>query len=80
MATLQELDTAIAEQSALFNQLKARADPAEAADLEAARVKLGELKKSRGAFLQASGGSKDKKKGRLLLKTGKVCQPLHLNY
>lgn len=79
MTTLQELDTAIAEHSALFNQLKARADPAEASDLEAARVKLGELKKSRGALLQASGaGSKDKKKGRLLLKTAKVCQPSHL--
>lgn len=74
MAALQDLDTAIAEQSALFNQLKARADPAEAVDLEAARVRLGELKKSRGAFLRASGaGSKDKKKDRLLLKTAKVC-------
>ena len=77
MATLQELDTSIAEHSAVFNQLKARADPAEAADLEAARVKLGELKKSRGALLQASGGSKDKKKGRLLLKTAKVRYPSH---
>jgi len=74
MATLQELDSAIAEHSALFNQLKAKADPAEAAELEAARVKLGELKKSRGALLQAAGaGSKDKKKERLLLKTAKVC-------
>ena len=74
MTTLQELETAIAEQSALFNQLKARTDPAEAAELEAARVKLGELKKSRGALLQASGaGSKDKRKERLLLKTAKVC-------
>jgi len=76
MATLQELDTAIAEQSTLFNQFKARADPAEVAELEAARVKLGELKKSRGALLQAAGaGSKDKRKGRLLLKTAKVCRP-----
>jgi len=75
MATLQELDAAIAEQSALFNQLKARADPPEAAELEAARVKLGELKKSRGALIQASGGGgKDKKRERLLLKTAKVCQ------
>lgn len=72
MASLQELDTAIAEQSALFNQFKVRADPTEATDLEAARVKLGELKKSRGALLQASGGNKDKKKDRLLLKTAKV--------
>jgi Zn-dependent oligopeptidase len=72
MVTLQELDTAIAEHSALFNQLKARADPAEAADLKAAQVKLGELKRSRGALLQASGGGKDKKKDRLLLKTAKV--------
>jgi hypothetical protein len=52
MATLQELDAVIAEQSALFNQLKARADPAEAAELEASRVRLGELKKSRGALLR----------------------------
>jgi histidyl-tRNA synthetase len=74
MTTLQGLEAAIAEQSALFNQLKARADPAEAAELEAARVRLGELKKSRGALLQASGaGSKDKRKERLLLKTAKVC-------
>jgi hypothetical protein len=73
MATLRELDTAIAEQSALFNQLKAKADPAAGAELEAARVRLGELKKSRGALLQAAGaGSKDKKKERLLLKTAKV--------
>ena len=73
MATLQELDAAIAEQSALFNQLKAKADPAAGAELEAARVRLGELKKSRGALLQAAGaGSKDKKKERLLLKTAKV--------
>lgn len=74
MTTLQELDTAIAEQSTLFNQLKARTDPAEAAELEATRIKLGELKKSRGALLRASGGGgKDKKKERLLLKTAKVC-------
>ena len=75
MTTLQELETAIAEQSALFNQLKARTDPAEAAELEAARVKLGELKKSRGALLQAGAGSKNKRKERLLLKTAKVCRP-----
>ena len=76
MATLEELDAAIAGQSALFNQLKARTDPAGASELEAARVKLGELKKSRGALLQASGGgSKDKKKERLLLKTAKVRWP-----
>lgn len=74
MATLQELDASIAEKSALFNQLKARADPSEAAELEAVRVKLGELKKSRGALIQASGGGgKDKKRERLLLKTAKVC-------
>lgn len=78
MVSLHELDSAIAEQSALFNQLKARADPAEVSDLEAARVKLGELKKSRGALLQASGGGKDKKKERLLLKTAKVRCPSHL--
>ena len=73
MATLQDLDAAIAEQSALFNQLKAKADPAVAAELEAARVRLGDLKKSRGALLQAAGaGSKDKKRERLLLKTAKV--------
>ena len=78
MATLQDLDAAIAEQSALFNQLKAKADPAAAAELEAARVKLGDLKKSRGALLRAAGaGSKDKKRERLLLKTAKVRQPPH---
>ena len=74
MVTIQELDAAIAEQSTLFNQLKAKADTAEAAELEDARVKLGELKKSRGALLKAAGaGSKDKKRDRLLLKTAKVC-------
>ena len=73
MATLQDLDTVIAEQSALFNQLKAKADPTAAAELEAARVKLGDLKKSRGALLRAAGaGGKDKKRERLLLKTAKV--------
>jgi Zn-dependent oligopeptidase len=76
MPTLQELDAAIAEQSDLFNQLKARSEAAEAAELEAARVKLGELKKSRGALLQASGGG-GKKKERLLLKTAKVRSPQH---
>ena len=78
MVTLQDLDAAITEQSALFNQLKANADPADANKLEDARVKLGELKKSRGALLQATGaGSKDKKKERLLLKTAKVCLLSH---
>jgi len=68
MVTLQELDTTIAEQSVLFNQLKAEADPAKADELVAARDMLGELKKSRGALLRAAGvGNKDKKKERLLL-------------
>jgi histidyl-tRNA synthetase len=78
MATLQDLDAAIAEQSALFNQLKAKTGPTVAAELEAARVRLGDLKKSRGALLQAAGaGGKDKRRERLLLKTAKVRQPPH---
>lgn len=73
MAALQKLDTDIAEQSALFNLLKANADPAKAGELEAARIELGKLKKSRGELLRATGvGNKDKKKERLLLKTAKV--------
>jgi len=74
MVTLQDLDTTIAKQSALFNQLKAEADPTKADELGATHKKLGELKKSRGALLRAAGaGNKDKKKERLLLKTAKVC-------
>jgi hypothetical protein len=55
----------------LYNQLKIQNGSPDA--IEEAKVKLGELKKSKGALLQAAGsGSKDKKKDRLLLKTAKV--------
>jgi hypothetical protein len=70
MATLDTIDQEIAKQSAQYNQLKAQNDDSSA--LELAKLKLGELKRSRGAMLQAAGGSKDKKKDRLLLKTPKV--------
>ena len=74
MATLESIDQEIAQQSSLYNQLKAKNDAPTA--LEEARIKLGELKKARGALLQAAGGGgKDKKKDRLLLKTPKVSAP-----
>lgn len=71
MAILESLDKEIAEQSALYNQLQKQKDATAA--LEEAKLKLGELKKAKGALLStAGGGGKDKKKGRLLLKTPKV--------
>jgi hypothetical protein len=77
MATLESLEQEIVQQSALYSRLKTQNDSPDA--VEEARLKLGELKKSRGALIQAAGsGSKDKKKDRLLLKTAKVRVQLSL--
>lgn len=71
MASLESLTKEIEQHSALYQLLQKQKD--DPAALEEARLKLGELKKSKGALMSAAGGgSKDKKKGRLLLKTPKV--------
>ena len=72
MATEESLTQEIQQQSALVNKLKA--DGAEAAAIDDAWKKLGELKKSLGALKKEAGSGKDsgKKKERLLLKTAKV--------
>ncbi|KIY66211.1 histidyl-tRNA synthetase [Cylindrobasidium torrendii FP15055 ss-10] len=65
----------VADQNALYNTL--RADNGDAAEIEAARKKLGELKKAlgqlnaKGKEKKAEGGDDESKKGRLLLKTAK---------
>ena len=75
MASEETLSQEIVQQSALVNKLKA--EQADAAVINEANKKLGELKKARGQLLAASSGSKDagKKKERLLLKTAKVHSP-----
>lgn len=71
MATLESIEQEIAQLTPLYQQLQKQKD--DPAALEEARLKLGELKKSKGALMSTSGGgNKDKKKGRLLLKTPKV--------
>lgn len=71
MATTESLNQEIAQQSTLFNEL--RQQNADASLIEAAKQKLGDLKRSLGALTKAAGGDKDtKKKERLLLKTAKV--------
>ncbi|KAF7976190.1 hypothetical protein HWV62_7360 [Athelia sp. TMB] len=70
MATTESLNQEIAQQSTLFNEL--RQQNADASLIEAAKQKLGDLKRSLGALTKAAGGDKDtKKKERLLLKTAK---------
>ncbi len=71
MATPETLATEIATQTTLLNDL--RLQKAEAALVEDAKKKLGELKKTLATL--RGGGAKDagKKKERLLLKTAKVC-------
>jgi histidyl-tRNA synthetase len=71
MATVESLNQEIAQQTALFIELRQQTvDPSV---VEEAKKKLGELKKSLGVLTKATGGSKDlKKKERLLLKTAKV--------
>ncbi|KAI0347935.1 histidyl-tRNA synthetase [Trametopsis cervina] len=68
MATAEELNKEIAAQSALLVEL--RKQEGDASALEAAKKKLGDLKRALG---QLTGGSKEggKKKERMLLKTAK---------
>lgn len=75
MASPDSLEQEIAQQSALFNELRLK--NAEASVQDEAKKKLGDLKKSL-ALLKGSGGSKDagKKRERLMLKTAKVRTPL----
>ena len=70
-ATEESLQKEIDEQTTLFNQLKASADPA----LASVKEKLAELKKNLNQMRNAASGGRDagKKKERLLLKTAKVC-------
>lgn len=71
MASLESLNQSIVEQTALVNEL--RLQGAEAAKQDEAKKKLGELKKAFALAKNAEGGgSKEKKKDRLLLKTPKV--------
>ncbi|KAA1467858.1 histidine-tRNA ligase [Dentipellis sp. KUC8613] len=71
MATVQSLTKEVEEQSKLYNELRLK--NAEAAELDAVRKRLGELKKSLAIANNGAGGSKEggKKKERLLLKTAK---------
>jgi hypothetical protein len=84
MLTTESLTAEIAQQQALFNEL--RLQNIDALAIDAAKKKLGELKKSLAAIGKAEGNaggvggseSKDgKKKERLLLKTAKVGLGLH---
>ena len=77
MSTAESLATEITTQTALVNELRLQnTDPTA---LDAAKKKLGELKKTLGAIGKAEAGSgatagtsDGKKKDRLLLKTAKV--------
>lgn len=76
MSTAELLATEITQQTALVNELRLQnVDPTA---LDAAKKKLGELKKTLGAIGKAeassgaAGTADGKKKDRLLLKTAKV--------
>jgi len=74
--TADSLTASIAHATVALNDL--RLQNADASSIDAAKKRLGELKKSMAAIASA-GGSKDagKKKERLLLKTAKVCPGMH---
>lgn len=77
---VEQLEQEIAQQTTLFNTLRSQ-HPAGSPELENAKKKLSELKKTLGQSKKGE-GSKDaaggKKKERLLLKTAKVCAPIFL--
>ena len=77
--TADSLTTEIAQATAALNDL--RLQKADTSTMDAAKKRLGELRKSMAAIASA-GGSKDagKKKERLLLKTAKVRHGLHRNH
>lgn len=71
MASADSLSTEITQVTEHFNQL--RLSNAPKTELDEAKKKLGELKKSLALLKSAEGGGDGaKKKERLLLKTGKV--------
>lgn len=74
--TADSLNASITHATVALNDL--RLQNADASSIDAAKKRLGELKKSMAAIASA-GGSKDagKKKERLLLKTAKVCPGVH---
>ncbi|KAG2364832.1 histidyl-tRNA synthetase [Suillus spraguei] len=73
------LTAEITQATGALNDL--RLQNADAASIDAAKKRLGELKKSMAA-MNSAGGSKDagKKKERLLLKTAKVCSSAHCDH
>lgn len=74
--SLEQLEQEIAQQKALFNDLRSQ-HAAGSPELEEAKKKLGELQKALALSKSKGDASKDaaggKKKERLLLKTAKVC-------
>jgi histidyl-tRNA synthetase len=74
--TSDSLTAEITQATGTLNDL--RLQNADAASIDAAKKRLGELKKAMAA-INSAGGSKDagKKKERLLLKTAKVCSSVH---
>lgn len=77
--TSDSLIAEIAQATGALNDL--RLQNADASSIDAAKKRLGELKKTMAAMNIAS-GSKDagKKKERLLLKTAKVCSSVHRDH
>jgi histidyl-tRNA synthetase len=72
--SVEQLEQQVAQQTALFNTLRSQ-HPAGSPELEDARKKLSELKKTLGQSKKddaAKDGASGKKKERLLLKTAKV--------
>ena len=70
MATAESIAQEIAQQTALFNDL--RKQQAEASAVDEVKKKLGELKRSLAALTGESSKDGGKKKERILLKTPKV--------
>jgi hypothetical protein len=79
MSSTESINQEIAQQTALFNEL--RLQKADSTAIDEAKKKLGDLKRSLallGGNSASGSGSKDagKKRERLLLKTGKVSCPI----
>jgi histidyl-tRNA synthetase len=78
--TSDSLTAEIAQATGTLNEL--RLQNADASSIDAAKKRLGELRKTMAA-MNSAGGSKDagkKKKERLLLKTAKVCSSVHRDH
>lgn len=78
-ASETSLTAEITQATGTLNDL--RLQNADAASIDAAKKRLGELKKAM-IVINSAGGSKDagKKKERLLLKTAKVCLSVHCDH